>query len=246
MTFEFPVTRARRIIKLRGKSYLSDSANQVRKSKLIPYKLLTFNYRLENNLKQRWKNLRAALLRHIRAELRAQQSGKPLVLKPYYMLDQLQFLIPFTRVEKPSNPRYDLNVDSTTENANEEDTEDSLADEEFIKEDATVLVQDEDDNIYLTGRRTAEEEDNLEPSENEAKRMIVQDSKEIEDLQSKVLRASQPEIQQSATEIRHEDTPEWSFFHSLMPDILAMTSAQKRKMRLRFLEVVDDILSAND
>lgn len=40
----------------------------------------------------------------------------------------------------------------------------------------------------------------------------------------------------------YETTPEWHFFHSLMPDIMTMTAAQKRKLRIKFLCAVDEIL----
>lgn len=223
--------------------------------------LKLLHYLLVQSIKDRWKNLRAALTRHIRLEVIAEKTGEPQLTKSYYMFEEMKFLIPFTRVAKTKDLRHQLLPLRAAEGSEHEETEQPL--QIFDGVDFYEEEQEEENNEDGEGQ-TYEEVSLQSVKENDA---TIEKGKEFHLLPKRIKLAEPIEqeieqeipsgsIQQStsteeqmptsdispATQ-KYEDTPEWNFFRSLMPDILVMTPAQKRRMRLRFLEVVIDIHS---
>lgn len=187
----------------------------------------------------------------------------------------MQFLIPFTRVDKPSRPEYQTYpMEQVAEpatiislSADEESQDGSnsagVYDTEIYFADGSISdAQDEEDvgdPIHNDGsaKYQSDEEDVKKGSEihdlertaaPEGKRMKLEAVTTVaQDVSPKMTSTPATDtnsIRTPVTKDNLEETPEWSFFRSLMPDILTMTAAQKRKMRMQFIGVIDDILSA--
>lgn len=182
----------------------------------------------------------------------------------------MQFLIPYTRVDKPSNvaaglsardsPQSIIYVVSEAGNQEEEaasdvdnNTEyelldDGKEDEETINEPFELV-----DNNTRKTRSNRAVDDQATAVDNFAEQKHITksaksppESTETPQLELKDVQLpselTTPNQLNSATKPIYDETPEWDFFRSLMPDIQTMTAPQKRKMRMKFIGVIDDIL----
>lgn len=202
------------------------------------------------------------------------------------MLEHMKFLIPFTRVDKPSNKEFKSAPEGSIPECYDEVPEGSegysnpgeIYDAEIVYEHQTgeeVKQEDNeteeiDDSIDITLEDGLPTDNAFDDEESE----VEEENQEVEDLiedeklakrikltteLKEIYVVSQVEEQPSTSSIKPpeipvtkhtkenaqniDETPEWSFFKSLMPDILTMTPAQRRKMRIRFMSVVDEILN---
>lgn len=182
----------------------------------------------------------------------------------------MQFLIPYTRVDKPSNvaaglsardsPQSIIYVVSETGNQEEEaasdvdnNTEyelfdDGKEDEETINEPFELV----DNNTRKTRSNRAVDDQATAVDNFAEQKHITKSAKsppestetphsELKDVQLPS-ELTTPNHLNPATKPIYDETPEWDFFRSLMPDIQTMTAPQKRKMRMKFIGVIDDIL----
>lgn len=182
----------------------------------------------------------------------------------------MQFLIPYTRVDKPSNlaaclsardsPQSLLYVVSETESDVDHNSEyQILDDDKEEEEDEAVLdivpLEEErlEDNNTRRTRSTRSIIDQATHNITE-QRNIIKSESQPEPTEKPDLILEEPQDFRISSEItapiqstpptapNYDETPEWDFFRSLMPDIITMTAAQKRKMRMKFIGVIDDIL----
>lgn len=185
----------------------------------------------------------------------------------------MQFLIPYTRVDKPSNlaardsPQSLLYVASETESEVDHNSEYQILDDDKEEEkDEAVLdivpLEEErlEDNNTRRTRSTRSINDqatsvhNITEQRNTTKSEPIKSESQPEPTEKPDLILEEPQHFRISSEIttpiqstpptapNYDETPEWDFFRSLMPDILTMTAAQKRKMRMKFIGVIDDIL----
>lgn len=160
----------------------------------------------------------------------------------------MEFLIPFTRVQKPTSMEDPLTESDSGDNylcdseqdagetqhvpkmAYETDGWQVLSPVALNKGFAFSEPKKFVGREYEMARRTPKEfpPELIIPA-------FTPKPKQVEEPQS-----TRPANNSSSTD--YEQTPEWDFFRSLMPDILSMTASQKRKMRIKFLCTVDEIL----
>lgn len=121
-----------------------------------------------SHCKERWRNLRACLTRHLKNNQR--QSGYH---KPYYLAEHMKFLLPYTRTRSPksadpqkqefvdyiSNVKKQRQSDDENDNFDEDDNDDKDhdyqddADEEIG--DRNSYEDDQTSNEFLVERKTA-------------------------------------------------------------------------------------------
>lgn len=182
-------------------------------------------------LKSRWKNLRAGLTRHLKLTLRYEQ-GLVRSRKPYYLIDEFEYLIPFTKFKKhvagnTAEVIYDCPGYRT------DDEECTVQYEEVVSEDY----------VYKEEEVTPAKKNRKSRTINSMCELKYEDVEDMEEEVEVEVQQPQRESYNKSEAGVEESNPEWNFFRSIMPDIEYMTLEQKRKMRMGFLRVIDEILS---
>lgn len=148
-------------------------------------------------------------------------------------MNYLTFLLPFTRSRKY---KFEAGTVACNDFKTEQESYDyyNASDEYAAAAAETYKTESYDDqNEEVIDERTEEmyyENEEVIGEDN----MIDDNIENIEEPQST--------ISVSSTEIQ-DNSADWYFLKSLMPDIQLMNSAQKRKLRIQILTVIDNILS---
>lgn len=231
--------------------------------------IIIFKLNLVPHCRERWRNLRACLTRHLKNQ-RISDGQK----KPYYLYETLQFLCPHIR------KRSARDTFIVTSKRAKQEMDSNTSEGPFTDDETKVQVNDgsddEDDDI--------EEHDSAADQTTPPSTDIKHNIKEHEDEFDVVVNA-QPTMKQrrlsSATVVRRDNilpssapapptiisntiisppadfratTAEFtaadakeiedadaSFFKSLLPDIRQMTRSQKRKFKVGIIELIDSI-----
>lgn len=208
--------------------------------------------------KERWRNLRACLTRHLKQQQTANEDGS-VNHKPYYLAEHMNFLLPYTKSrttkeqikyeipaaeDKPSTSSGKLAKLSTANGATTTTT-------------YTISTDDSDENQYVTLIQSSSAE--LEETHLQVDTAADSEHKPISSEQSYATANSIVSPKEHIQEIIYEPLPakrikvsqemddaDLDFFRSLLPDIRLMTASQKRRFKMGIFGLIDNVLSNND
>lgn len=210
--------------------------------------------------KERWRNLRACLTRHLKQQQTANEDGS-VNHKPYYLAEHMNFLLPYT---KSRTVKEQIKYETPAV----EDHKPSTSVGKVAKLAAasgttttttttyTISTDESDENQYVTLIQSS--------SANGLEETHVQvdtdpDTKAINPEQSFTSTSSVVAPKDHLQEIIYEPLPakrikvtqetddaDLDFFRSLLPDIRLMTASQKRRFKMGIFGLIDNVLSNND
>lgn len=200
--------------------------------------------------KERWRNLRGCFTRHLKQK---ETSNSVRYRKPYYLADYMHFIYPFTKTRKSNSTFVKCekteNIEDSTTNANTITIENELIQdetpvhEEEIQQEMQITTRD--DSLIIP--HTIEQQLNSTPvlltEDLNRKRKYEPESISIQSTPLKI--QGEPTFYElkSCNERSQEPDADLYFLKSLLPDIHSMNQYQKRKLRIHFLNVIDNILS---
>lgn len=219
--------------------------------------------------KKKWRHLRSSLSRYLKCS-KDSSRNKNQRLKPYYLLTQMDFLIPFTKNLDPQQTQYATPVkfegneeaEGTSTiygiETNENDTE---MQNENENEESTIEDQEETDVIYETfeiSGMTPQQQPQVHHQtlqtqhlQSPTKHNITISSPQILNSHSSPQTTVVPVISSnipiacSSTD-EQQSSADLNFFKSLLPDVKQMTMPQKRKLRRGVLKLIDDIFAETE
>lgn len=197
--------------------------------------------------KERWRNLRACLTRHLKQQNTTITDGSP-AHKPYYLAEHMEFLLPFTRSRSNrEQSKYDtLFEDFTTSTPAKSDAN---------AETTTTYTIESDDNQYVTLIQTTSAAEPMQsPNEiHEAPTKVERLNDSTEHGSGNVVTASKEHVQEIIYETvpskrvkvanNEYDDADMEFLRSLLPDIRLMNASQKRRFKMRIFGLIEDVLS---
>lgn len=171
------------------------------------------------NCKERWKNIRGCLTRSLKQQSQQQQTFPPNNLKkPYYLMNYLAFVLPFTRSRKYKFSTAQI-ADIKSENSDaSRDSTNGLVLYNYGPEN-----EEKNDEMYYDNEEVIEEDELVETEEKLSSNAEEQQCIEVKTFQ--------------------ENSADWYFLKSLMPDIQSLNAAQKRKLRIQILTLIDNIIT---
>ncbi|KAL7633563.1 UNVERIFIED_CONTAM: hypothetical protein RMT77_016096 [Armadillidium vulgare] len=186
--------------------------------------------------KERWKNLRASLCRHLRQQLGAPGTKTK---RPYYLADYMQFVMPYTKI-RPIQKTYLSHFDTKIEAKLEAKLEETENDEETFNyyqdiEETAAIIQDveESEMLQLTSIQT--------PSSSKLHHSLSYDTLKQKSLDPIEL----CELEYCSTKkqkLENSENADLMFFKSLLPDMKKMTDKQKITFKRSVLTSINDIL----
>lgn len=206
----------------------------------------TLNFILVPHCKERWRNLRACLTRHLKNSKQQTATGNT-NYKPYYLAEHMKFVLPYTKcrsqrdnaivVEETTSSHIHVQKveieDYDEEKTSEPETPPAMAvvgnipKKDIISPTRFVFVPpiSSTPNIAVKRSATAMEQ------EPEADNGSASTEKKLK---------AQPE----AFVINEMDelNADLNFFKSLLPDIRQMTPTQKRKFKMGIFELISNIV----
>lgn len=215
--------------------------------------------------KERWRNLRACLTRHLKQQQTANEDGS-VNHKPYYLAEHMNFLLPYTKsrtmkeqikyetpaVEdhKPSTSSGKLTkLNSSSGGGGGTTTTYTISTDE--SDQYVTLIQtstgeltpanglDETHQQVDTATEIEHKPINSEQSFTTANR-VVSPKEHLQEIIYEPLPAKR-------IKVAHEmDDADLEFFRSLLPDIRLMTASQKRRFKMGIFGLIDNVLSNND
>lgn len=219
-----------------------------------------------SNCRERWRNLRACLTRHIKQQKRATKGGS--YHKAYYLSDHMKFLLPYTR-SRSGKESSDYEVDeidfdtSATSNKEENTTSESSVRNDNIERiesqtahrpktiqanestTFTITTTEADNNQFVTFMQNASDDDPLGHVESVA----IGDSKSVETTfngTTKTINLYEPEAKRVRIVSQETDDADLNFFRSLLPDVRLMTPSQKRRFKMGIFGLLDNVLTNSD
>ncbi|XP_075238636.1 uncharacterized protein LOC142334465 [Lycorma delicatula] len=207
--------------------------------------------------KEKWKNLRACLCRHLRTQVNSTWK------RPYYLAEHMKFVIPFTKYGRPDGVNTPHHAGTGVSDNEADDVDESKLETFYIKQEVEEeSVEDPDDSNSLPVPVadfgtivTGESNSGNEPSEDGSSEVnIVTASRDsvpplrmkrsiqriepLERVQVEYLEENKKQKISSS----YNDSSDLDFFRSLLPDIERMSHRQKIKFKLAVLGCVDNIL----
>ncbi|XP_063700209.1 uncharacterized protein LOC134830601 [Culicoides brevitarsis] len=199
--------------------------------------------------RRRWRNLKTATCRYIKQLQNYRQGDSSQEHKEYYLYNDMKFVVPFLKsrqdnddsdesatplakrtparkkikVEKPSKPQY-----HEYELVTADDTGDYILSQPPMSDDERESV-----NIIQIERDHDDSESGEAPT-------IVQVPAEKDESKTFTLAELTQEVTQTPVK---ELTPDELFLKSILPDLSAMSTEQKRKFKIRTLTLIDELLS---
>lgn len=211
-----------------------------------------FDYLLVPHCKERWRNLRACLTRHLKQQNTIADSSP--AHKPYYLADHMEFLLPYTRSRagkdqiKFETTFDDFNASSINETDNNAETTTTY----------TITTSEPDENQYVTLIQTTtdamQSTNTIKTSPSKADRP----NSDVTDQQaaSTIIATPKEHLQEiiyetmPAKRVRvatgDSDDADLEFLRSLLPDIRLMNASQKRRFKMRIFGLIEDVLSNNE
>ncbi|GBP47115.1 hypothetical protein EVAR_96071_1 [Eumeta japonica] len=190
--------------------------------------------------RSRWRGIRSSYARY-KKTLYAQQAQGRVKINKYYLYDALKFLEPFSRstldvnckesIEDQDDTNYAMS-DYDPDDNNEEDMEYEAKNVSLIHESETSFMECPsssriyNDDKIRSNNTFLETEINCDGSKRSRKRR-----NETDNLDNFV------EVEQYI----HAESQELEFFKSIIPDIRNFTPKQKRKFKVRVLQLIDEI-----
>lgn len=213
------------------------------------------------NCKERWRNLRACLTRHLKQQKHANHGGP--YHKPYYLAKHMKFLLPHTRSRSGKD---DIDGDDDSSDATEiqvfsaptKPAETSTTHSENVqpaKQEKSVSFSDAntttytistatDDAQYVTFMQNASDDhlqiDNVSIEAKNIETPFASSSN------SKSIETFEPDPKRLRSYQQESDDADLNFFRSLLPDVRSMTPSQKRRFKIGILSLVDNVLTNSD
>lgn len=143
--------------------------------------------------------------------------------KPYYLLDAMQFLLPYVKVHQPSDTLSSL---PTAGQTSEEASEDSAQ---------------ESEDQHCKGNVSQERD----ATPRHSKGAIARSAERRKRNSEKVIDQTFSDFDtQKKARVNSDGDPRKLFLLSLLPDVHAMTDVQMRRFRMLVLQAVDSVLEA--
>lgn len=221
---------------------------------------MIFSYFLVAHCKERWRNLRACLTRHLKQQQAATEDSS-VNHKPYYLAEHMNFLLPYTKSRsvkeqiKYETPALDdkpstsakiskVNTGGTTT------TTYTISTAESDENQYVTLIQsstgeltatDALDETHLQVEASAENETKAIPEQSFTSTTSVGVVSPKDHLQEIIYEPMPKRIKVSA----ETDDADLDFFRSLLPDIRLMTASQKRRFKMGIFGLIDNVLTNN-
>lgn len=212
--------------------------------------------------KERWRNLRACLTRHLKQQQAATEDGS-VNHKPYYLAEHMNFLLPYTKSRtvkeqiKYETPPFEEHKPSTSSakvpklsGAGTTTTTYTISTDESEENQYVTLIQSSTgeltpagglDEAHLQVEAGTETEQKPIPEQAYAPANSVVSSKEH--LQEIIYEP----VPAKRLKMTHEmDDADLDFFRSLLPDIRLMNLSQKRRFKMGIFGLIDNVLANND
>lgn len=207
--------------------------------------------------KERWRNLRACLTRHLKQQQTANEDGS-VNHKPYYLADHMNFLLPYT---KSRTIKEQIKYETP---ATDEDHKPSTSSGKVTKLSGpttttyTISTDESDENQYVTLIQSSSA-NGLEETHVHVDTATDSESKAIALSSEQSYTTTNNMPKEHLQEIIYESMPakrikvsqemddaDLDFFRSLLPDIRLMTASQKRRFKMGIFGLIDNVLSNND
>lgn len=223
--------------------------------------------------KERWRNLRACLTRHLKQQ---QLAGEGSVYhKPYYLAEHMKFLFPFTK-SRPNKESagFDDTIEFDTSAGQQSIKQEKLAatiisPQKTTANTATLVTtitgSETDGNQFVTfvhnsngeltesldvGAHTQQHHPQLHIEE-----ASISEQKAIESAYHpnntttihEAYESIGPSVKRMKMSLSQDnDDADLNFFKSLLPDIRLMTASQKRRFKMGVFGLIDNVLTNNE
>lgn len=209
--------------------------------------------------KERWRNLRACLTRHLKQQQQAAIEGT-VNHKPYYLADHMNFLLPYTKSRsskeqiKYETPSPDEHLQPTTSSkilpkisSNGTTTTYTISTSESDENQYVTLIQASAADLE-TGHTLEEAQLHVENGHQDADTKPMNEQtystpSAKEHLQEIIYEPVAKRVKVSSQET---DDADLNFFRSLLPDIRTMTPSQKRRFKMGIFGLMDNVFSNAD
>lgn len=215
--------------------------------------------------KERWRNLRACLTRHLKQQQASTEDGS-VNHKPYYLAEHMSFLLPYTKSRsvkeqiKYETPVLEEHKPSTSTLAS---TKISKVTGGTTTTTYTISTAESDENQYVTLIQSATGEltpaDGLDEAHLQVETGADIEQKVIPDETFTTNNSTVSQHKDHLQEIIYEpvaakrikvsqenDDADLDFFRSLLPDVRLMTASQKRRFKMGIFGLIDNVLTNND
>lgn len=222
--------------------------------------------------KERWRNLRACLTRHLKQQLFASDGST--IHKPYYLAEHMKFVLPFTKsrsscgkdssiyMESPSphpsttSPLKDTkDVHLTSDNDTEQHHQrESKLFQHNETPTYTISAESEDTNQYVTFVQNANGDltsEGLDDNQMHVDESAIIATKGIHhssytNVSAKPIDIYEPSTKRVRISNQESDDADLNFFRSLLPDIRMMSASQKRRFKIGIFQLIDNVLKNTD
>lgn len=189
------------------------------------------------NCKERWKNLRASLCRHLRQQQAAGQGQRP--KKPYYLAEHMEFVVPFTKTRPATmgsinNAMVDSGfdpmdyIDEVKQEVDDEDGSSQQRGETSVEGSLSV----DDDVIVQNSLGSSWADHGDGPAV-----LQVLDGPLTTSSKKRKLLATRADTLES-----YADEADLNFLKSLLPDMALMTARQKNSFKMAVLTAIEKIV----
>lgn len=208
--------------------------------------------------KERWRNLRACLTRHLKQQQTANEDGS-INHKPYYLAEHMNFLLPYTKSRtikeqikyetpaaedhKPSTSSGKVAKLSTASGTTTTTTTYTISTDESDENQYVTLIQSSSANgLEETLQVDPDTETKAITPEQSftTTNSVVTPKEHLQEIIYEPLPAKRIKVTQEM------DDADLDFFRSLLPDIRLMTASQKRRFKMGIFGLIDNVLSNND
>lgn len=212
--------------------------------------------------KERWRNLRACLTRHLKQQQASTEDGS-INHKPYYLAEHMSFLLPYTKsrsvkeqikYETPAleehKPTTSTKISKVTAAGGTTTTTYTISTAESDENQYVTLIQsstgeltpaDALDETHLQVETQAETE--VKPISEQSfttANAIVSPKEHLQEIIYEPVPAKRIKVSQES------DEADLDFFRSLLPDTRLMTASQKRRFKMGIFGLIDNVLTNND
>lgn len=213
--------------------------------------------------KERWRNLRACLTRHLKQQLHA--SDGSVFHKPYYLADHMKFVLPFTKSRSSGDKDTSIYAESSPITSPKDTKEIPVLLTSSVDADQhhqhhhetptyTITAETDDNQQYVTFVQNANGElssDTLDETHLQVDEGTIIASKGIHhsnytNVSSKPIDIYEPSAKRSRVSNQETDDADLNFFRSLLPDTRMMTASQKRRFKMGIFQLIDSVLKDTD
>lgn len=218
--------------------------------------------------KERWRNLRACLTRHLKQQQTANEDNS-VNHKPYYLAEHMNFLLPYTKSRtikeqiKYETPAVEEHKPSTSTGKVAKLSASGQTATTTTTTTYTISTDETDESEYVTLIQSSTGEltptNGLEETHLQVETDTDADHKPVTSEQTYRTTNSVVAAKEHLQEIIYEPLPakrikvsqemddaDLDFFRSLLPDIRLMTASQKRRFKMGIFGLIDNVLSNND